>query len=58
MAVANVIITECKLTPNPIQTGRTFIISVKVEDRYFGIATAAGRMIKNANGAAIARKGG
>lgn len=58
MAVANVIITECKLTPNLIQTGKTFIISVKVEDRYFGIATAAGRMIKNANGEVIAQKGG
>lgn len=56
MAEANVIITSAKLTPSIVNTNQSFIISVGIEQRWFGLATAAGQMIKQSDGAVIATK--
>lgn len=53
---ANIIITSVTLTPSTVNSGASFLISAVVEPRWFGIANAAGRMIKRASGEVIATK--
>ena len=48
--VANIKITSVRITPNPVQTSKAIIISVRVEKRKFGLSTAAGRIIVNGVG--------
>lgn len=48
--VANIKITSVRITPNPVQTGKSIIISVRIEKRQFGLSTAAGRIIVNGAG--------
>lgn len=46
-------IDDVNITPNPVNTGKTLIISVKVTDIIPGILTADGCYLETADGMAI-----
>lgn len=56
MATCEYTISAVQITPNPVKTGESFIISVTLEPKKYGIITSAGKFIKTALGAIISPK--
>lgn len=54
----NIRIADVSLTPNPVSTGKAFVISVTIEDQIFAIVNSSGKAIKNSSGKAISTKKG
>lgn len=50
---AKIKITSTKITPNPVDAGGSVIVSVGIEPRIFGLATAAGKIVRRADGKVI-----
>lgn len=55
--MANIIITEAKLTPNPVEVSKQYILSVTIKDKIYGLLTADGKTITAATGKVIERSG-
>ena len=51
---ANIRISSVTVTPSTVTAGASILISAMIEPRWFGIANAAGQMIKRASGEIIA----
>lgn len=50
---AKIKITSTKITPNPVDAGGSVIVSVGIEPRIFRLATAAGKIVRRADGKVI-----
>lgn len=51
--MANIVITGATLTPNPVTTGKNFIISVEVLDKVYVLDTGDGTALADSDGAMI-----
>lgn len=51
--MANIIIDSVKLTPDVVNPGQTFIISVGIKDKVYAILDSKGRYIKATSNKAI-----
>ncbi|MDD2958873.1 MAG: hypothetical protein PHR92_10165 [Lachnospiraceae bacterium] len=45
--VCDIVITGVSITPNPVQTGKQYIISIQIEDALFVLGDEIGRIIDN-----------
>lgn len=54
--MANIIIGNVQMTPNPVQTGRQFIISVGIVDKVYAMLTSDGKYIETAAGIPIEKR--
>lgn len=50
---ANVYIESVTLTPNPVETGKTVLISVDVQNVKYVLDTGTGKALGTGNGAAL-----
>lgn len=56
--MADIVIVEPKLDPNPVKENGIYTISVRVIDKVHGILTKDGKLIMAKDGKAINRKDG
>ncbi|MBU9746148.1 hypothetical protein KTH81_20200 [Lachnospiraceae bacterium ASD3451] len=53
MADANITIDSAKITPNPVETGGTFILSVGISNKIFALLDTDGNYIMAIDNASI-----
>ena len=51
--MANIMITGVSMTPNPVETKKSLLISVEITDIVYAILTSGGKMIQAASGKTI-----
>lgn len=51
--MANIFVSDVKLTPDVVTVGKQFIVSVEIKDKIYGILDSAGRYLMAENGKII-----
>lgn len=51
--MANILISDVKMTPNPVTTGASFVLSVKIIDKVYALATKDGKCLMTKNNKVI-----
>ena len=53
--MANIVITDAKITPNPVVAKGSFILSVGIRDVVYGLLTRSDELLMTLDGKAIER---
>lgn len=51
--MANIVINDVKMTPNPVNTRASFVLSVKIIDKVYALATKDGKCLMTKNNKVI-----
>ena len=51
--MANILISDVKMTPNPVNVGASFVLSVKIIDKVYALATKDGKCLMTKNNKVI-----
>lgn len=51
--MADIVIMNASLSPNPVQTGKPYIISVDIRDKIYVLDTGDGKALADSDGKAI-----
>ena len=55
--MADILITDVNMNPNPVEAGKKFILSVEVRDKIFGIMASDGKVFTTQDGKVIVKNG-
>ena len=51
--MANILISDVRMTPNPVNVGASFVLSVKIIDKVYALATKDGKYLMTRNNKVI-----
>ena len=51
--MANILISDVRMTPNPVNAGAIFVLSVKIIDKVYALATKDGKCLMTKNNKVI-----
>lgn len=51
--MANILINDVRMTPNPVNVGASFVLSVKIIDKVYALATKDGKCLMTKNNKVI-----
>ena len=51
--MANILISDVRMTPNPVNAGASFVLSVKIIDKVYALATKDGKCLMTKNNKVI-----
>ncbi|MDT4368475.1 hypothetical protein RO865_06530 [Blautia faecis] len=51
--MANILISDVRMTPNPVNVGASFVLSVKIIDKVYALATKDGKYLMTKNNKVI-----
>lgn len=51
--MANILINDVRMTPNPVNAGASFVLSVKIIDKVYALATKDGKYLMTKNNKVI-----
>jgi hypothetical protein len=51
--MANILISDVRMTPNPVNAGASFVLSVKIIDKVYALATKDGKYLMTKNNKVI-----
>lgn len=53
--MADIVITDISIRPNPVEVKKQYIVSVEVKDKIKGIMTAGGKVIMTSDGLILSK---
>ena len=51
--MANILISDVRMTPNPVNAGASFVLSVKIIDKVYALVTKDGKYLMTKNNKVI-----
>lgn len=51
--MANILISDVRMTPNPVNVGASFVLSVKIIDKVYALVTKDGKYLMTKNNKVI-----
>lgn len=51
--MANILISDVRMTPNPVNAGASFVLSVKIIDKAYALVTKDGKYLMTKNNKVI-----